>query len=475
VTGVRPANLAYVIYTSGSTGEPKGVMVEHRQVTNYVFAIVERLGPAQGAAFAMVQPLAVDSSVTVTYAALTTGGVLHVITRERSLDPSALSEYVQRHSIDCLKIAPSHLAALHSAYKDIMPHRWLILGGESSRWDWVQGLGAESEADLFNHYGPTETTVGVLMYAVSARSSTDTFIVTPLGTPIANVQTYVLDGEMGPLPIGVPGELYVGGRAVARGYLNRFDLTADRFVPDPFARMPGSRLYRTGDVVRYRSDGTIEFLGRSDEQVKIRGFRVELGEVMSALARHPAVREVTVAIDQATGADPRIVAYIVLSPGMDLPPSQLQSFAARSLPEFMVPSQYVYLEALPRTAHGKLDRNALPAPPMLSVESVEQGPIGQIEHAIADLWADVLGVINVSRHASFFDLGGHSLSAVQLISRVRRAFDVAVPLRSLFDGPTLAEFAAAVEDLLAQRTDSDPGEAQHTAGVTLRHGESDRD
>ncbi|MGH7832702.1 MAG: amino acid adenylation domain-containing protein, partial [Candidatus Binatia bacterium] len=292
-----PENTAYVIYTSGSTGKPKGVSIEHRQIVNYARAIVDRCNLDPHARFAMVQPLSVDSSQTVIFPALISGGCLDIIPEDQAADPQALSRYFSRFPIDVLKIAPSHLAALQDSPhpEQLLPRRRLIIGGEASRWDWIEKLQSMAgDCAVFNHYGPTETTVGVLTYRVPKNALDRGGSTVPLGRPLPNTQVYVLDTNLQPVPIGVPGELRIGGRCLARGYLDRPEATAEKFVPNPFGNEPGSRLYKTGDVGRYLSDGNIEFLGRTDHQVKIRGFRIEPGEIESALAQHPAVREAVV-------------------------------------------------------------------------------------------------------------------------------------------------------------------------------------
>ena len=307
-------NLAYVIYTSGSTGKPKGVAVEHRQLLNYTTEIRRRLNPSAGCSFALVQPFTFDSSVTVLFLSLLAGGSLHVISRERAADAQLLSDYFCRHPIDFLKTTPSHLGTLQasSGTKRLMPNRCLVLGGEQSRWDWVQYLQALNPGCMiFNHYGPTETTVAVLLYPAEKRLNTQPYSKFPLGRPFANTQIFLLDTRLEPVPIGIAGELYVGGDNVTRGYLNRPDLTAERFIPNLFSDKPGERLYRTGDLARYLPDGNIEFLGRVDDQVKIRGFRIEPGEIESALQQHPDVREVAVVAQADISDQKRLVAYIV--------------------------------------------------------------------------------------------------------------------------------------------------------------------
>jgi amino acid adenylation domain-containing protein len=444
-----PAGLAYVIYTSGSTGAPKGVLVEHRQILNYVQGIQERCGIEPGASFAMVQPLAVDSSQTVIFPALVSGGCLHVIAEERAADPRLLGEYFRRWPIDLLKIAPSHLAALlHPERPEpILPRRWLVIGGEASRWDLIDRLHAIGDCAVFNHYGPTETTVGVLTYPVPREADRPPSATVPIGRPLPNVRAYLLDGHGRPVPVGVPGELYLGGRCLARGYLNRPALTAERFVPDPFGEEPGARLYQTGDLCRYLPDGAIEFLGRVDDQVKIRGFRIEPGEVEAALGRHPGVRECAVVAQQDGDApSPRLVAHVVREPRASPTARELRAFARERLPDHMVPSLVVFVDALPRTPHGKLDRRALPAASAASREEDDglAAPRDAVEQAVAEIWAQVLRRERIGIQESFFDLGGDSLLATQVILRARNAFGVEVSLRAFFATPTVAALAEAI-------------------------------
>ena len=284
--GVEPGNLAYVIYTSGSTGRPKGVCIEHRSIVSYVLGIVERLRLAPGMNHATVSTIAADLGNTVVFPALATGGCLHVISQERAENQARLAEYFDREGIDVLKIVPSHLAALQTGQhpERVMPRARLILGGEPSRADWIDRLRALAPGcEIHNHYGPTETTVGVLTYQVgSALPSTPTGTL-PLGRPLPGARVHVLDERGQPVPAGEQGELYIGGTAVGRGYLNRTDLTAERFLPDPFSRAKGGRVYRTGDRARYLPDGNIEFCGRLDDKVKLHGYRIELGEIETTL------------------------------------------------------------------------------------------------------------------------------------------------------------------------------------------------
>jgi amino acid adenylation domain-containing protein len=440
-------NLAYVIYTSGSTGKPKGVAVEHRQLANYVQGIARRMEFAPGANFAMVSTIAADLGNTVLFPALCFGGCLHVISSDRASDPAAFAEYCERHRIDCLKIVPSHFAALLSGPhpEKVMPRKLLILGGEASRRDWASGLQELGpECVIFNHYGPTETTVGVLTYRIGKDLPGTLSGTVPVGRPLANSRMYVLDPWMQPVPIGVAGELFIGGDGVARGYVGRSELTAERFLRDPFSDEPGARLYRTGDRVRYLPDGNIEFLGRIDDQVKIRGFRIEPGEVEAMVGRHPAVREVVVLAREDSPGDKRLVAYVVADVGQAQLVDDLRKLLKGELPDYMVPSAFVVLDELPLTPNGKVDRRALPVPDGAAYATRGyEVPMGEVEAKLAGIWAEVLKLDRVGRHDNFFELGGHSLLAITLIERMRRA-GLHADVRALFMTPTLAELAQAV-------------------------------
>ncbi|MES1244220.1 MAG: amino acid adenylation domain-containing protein, partial [Acidobacteriota bacterium] len=451
-----PSNLAYVLYTSGSTGRPKGVMVEHRSVVNYALAIVRKLGLRPGESFAQVQPLTVDSCVTAIFPPLLSGGSVHVVPRELALDAQALSEVLGRHRPDGLKIAPSHLSALRAAAPDgaLLPRRWLVVGGEASQLAWLRGLRSEAPGcAVFNHYGPTEATVGMLMYEVDGRPGPGFSESAPVGRPLANCQAYLLDTGLEPAPLGALGTLHIGGDCVARGYLGRPDLTAERFIPDPHGAAPGGRLYDSGDLMRQTAEGDLVFAGRLDHQVKIRGLRIELGEVEAAVARHPGVREVVVRVWEEGPGRQGLAAYVVpRQPGVAPPPDtrELRRFLADKLPDAMTPSAVVPLAELPRTPHGKLDLKALPAvePAREAEDAGGSLPRGAVEELLAGIWAGVLGRDRVAVGDDFFAVGGHSLLATQVVARVRSAFGVDLALRELFEAPTLEGFAARVEQAL---------------------------
>jgi amino acid adenylation domain-containing protein len=457
---VHPEHLAYVIYTSGSTGRPKGVCIEHRNIVNYVLGIVERLQLEPGMTHATVSTIAADLGNTVIFPALVTGGCLHIISQERAESQAMLSDYFSRERIDVLKIVPSHLAALQSGQhpEQVMPRKRLILGGEASRLDWIERLRALSpECEIYNHYGPTETTVGVLAYHVDTQLPNTRSGTLPLGRPLPNSRIYLLDGEGRSVPIGDQGELYIGGCGVARGYLNRPDLTAEKFVPDPFSPDPRARLYRTGDLGRCLPDGSIEFCGRIDYQVKLHGYRVELGEIEGALREHGSVQDAVVLARQDESGDKQMVAYVIASQANQPPsvseqvltPTTLREYLKGRLPHYMVPSAFVLMARFPLTSNGKIDRQALAD---FSIASKEPShdfvrPRTETEKALAVIWAELLKVENIGINDDVFDLGAHSLMAMKALTQIRDVFEVNLSLRNLFEHPTVAGLAEIIDGL----------------------------
>ncbi|APR77523.1 Malonyl CoA-acyl carrier protein transacylase [Minicystis rosea] len=444
---MTPRDLAYVLFTSGSTGTPKGVAIEHQNLVSYVRGVSERMALPAGAAYAYVSTFAADLGHTVLFPSLAGGGCLHVVAEDVQTDPDRLGAYVQRAGIDVMKIVPSHLSALLSGAhpERVIPRRLLVLGGEASSFELVDRIERLApDCRIMNHYGPTETTVGVLTYPV-ARGTRPVAPIVPLGQPLPDCRVYVLDAHMKPAPTGVPGEIYIGGRGVARGYLNDPERTRARFVADPFDTSPGARLYKTGDRARWLSDGSLLFLGRIDFQVKIRGFRVELGEIESALRAHPGVQDVVVlALDDGAGGL-RLVAHVVPRSGEAPSIATMTAWLEQRLPAYMIPAAFVILEALPLTPNGKVDRRALAAVEARSERKVEVGPRNPVEDVLAGIWADVFERASVGVHERFGDLGGHSLLAIQIIARARDAFDLQIPLRAIFEAPTIAELGERIE------------------------------
>ncbi len=448
-----PEGLVYVIYTSGSTGLPKGVAVEHRQLRNYVGAMLDRMALPDGARYAAVSTVAADLGHTAIFPALCAGGELHLISTEKAADPAAFVDYCRRRPLDMLKITPSHLAALLDAdgAAALLPRACLVLGGESSTWALVAKVRALAPpCRVLNHYGPTETTVGVLTCDLGAETSSSEAPAPPLGRPLANGLVHVLDPHGAPAPVGVPGELFIGGAGVARGYLDRPDLTAGRFAPDPFAAAPDARMYRSGDRVRWNTSGQLEYLGRLDAQVKIRGYRVELGEIEGVLSRLAAVAAAAVALHDDGRGDAALIGYVVPEPGVALDPNLLSTGLAVDLPSYMCPQAIVVLATLPLTANGKLDRAALPKPNADAGTGEPGEPRTPTERALAAIWSDLLGGRAIGRSDDFFLLGGHSLLVIRALAQVQKDLGVSLPPRALFDRPTLVTFAAAVDAQRAQ-------------------------
>ena len=452
---VTAENLAYILYTSGSTGQPKGVAIEHRQIFNYINGIVEELGPSETENFAVVSTFAADLGNTVIFPALCTGGCLHIISTARASDPQALADYCRQHPIDYLKIVPCHLAALltSSTSASILPRQRLILGGEAASWDLIDNIQKQKpNCQILNHYGPTETTVGALTYPVSFRgdingnheapkSSRHYATTVPLGRPIANVQVYILDKNLQPTAIGLPGELYIGGDSLARGYLNRPQLTAEKFIDNPYDVSKSERLYRTGDLARYLPDGNIEFLGRIDYQVKIRGFRIELGEIETVLNQHPAIQTNVVTVWEEQPGNQHLVAYVVKNNESQVEISQLRKFLQQQLPEFMVPNLFLFLETLPLTANGKIDRKSLPAPnENSSAEQKYVAPRTEIEQTLTDIWQKLLLKKRVGIQDNFFEIGGDSILGIQVVSRAKNA-GIQINVQQIFQNQTIAELA----------------------------------
>ncbi|HEX6097860.1 MAG TPA: amino acid adenylation domain-containing protein, partial [Thermoanaerobaculia bacterium] len=439
---VEPQHLAYVIYTSGSTGRPKGVMVEHRQVASYVAAVQDRLQVPDGLSFGLVSTFAADLGNTVLFPSLLGGGTLHVLDRETSTDADAYAAYCRNNRIDVLKVTPSHLQALVGERSDpfLIPAHTLVSGGEllsPGVVDWIRKI--HPGCRVFNHYGPTECTVGVLCGAATASSGRSI----PLGFPLGGTRIYIVDGQGQPVPVGVPGELLIGGVQVARGYLNRPELTAERFVPDRFSPESGARVYKTGDTARWRADGRVEYLGRNDFQVKIRGFRIEPGEIEAQLAKHASVREALVLAREDDPGDKRLVAYVTLAEAVTV--NELRAHVQARVPHYMVPAAFVILDAMPLTPNGKVDRKALPRPEGQAYASkAYEPPQGRVEEELAAVWQELLHVERVGRSDDFFELGGHSLLATRLISKVRSRLSVDLPLKALFEAGTVAKLAASI-------------------------------
>ncbi|WTV02691.1 amino acid adenylation domain-containing protein (plasmid) [Streptomyces sp. NBC_00045] len=427
-----PAHPAYVIYTSGSTGRPKGVVVSHAALVNYVVRCPQAYPHLAGSTVWHFS-VSFDAGITGLYGALVAGGRVVVAALT-----SAPAEEGDRAGlpVSFLKATASHLPVLEGAGRGFVPSGQLMLGGEEvpahavTRW-----RRAHPQVPVVVHYGPTEATVGCTDYRVPADAVLSAGTV-PIGRPMWNTRVYVLDAALSPVPAGVAGELYVAGAQLARGYLGRAGLTAERFVADPFATVPGSRMYRTGDVVRWSADGVLEFIGRADGQVKVRGFRIEPGEIQAVLADHASVGQVAVVVREDQPGDKRLTAYVVATTA-DFDAAVLRRHVEERLPDYMVPSAFITLDELPLTPNGKLDRKALPAPEY-TTDASGRAPRSPREEILCGLFAEILGVESVSIDDGFFDLGGHSLLATRLVSRIRTVLGVEVSIRSLFEAPTVA-------------------------------------
>jgi amino acid adenylation domain-containing protein len=438
--GALPGNAAYVIYTSGSTGRPKGVIVAHGGVANAVRHAVETFRVEPGSRVLQMASLSFDLSVLEIFTALSAGAAVVLAGRETAASGPALARFLRERRVTLMAVTPSILDAIPE--EDLPDLRTVVVGGEAcsaaSAARWSRGR------SFLNAYAPTEASI----YATLHRLEAPPPHAPPVGRPIPGARAYVLDAGLEPVPEGTSGELYLAGAGVARGYLGRPDLTAERFLPDPHAGAPGARMYRTGDLARLRPDGSLEYLGRTDQQVKVRGFRIEPGEIETVLGEHPDVHEAVVEAREDAGRGRRLVAYVVPREGAPAAAGPLRAHLASRLPDYMVPSAFVFLEEMPRTRHGKVDRGALPAPGAArpDLEAAYVGPRSPVEEVVCRIAASVLGLDRVGVHDDFFHLGGHSLLATQLVSRLRDALRVEIPLRALFDAPTPAALAARAEE-----------------------------
>jgi aspartate racemase len=462
-------NLAYVMYTSGSTGQPKGVSVTQRSVVRLVKE-TDCAELSDKEVFLQFAPLAFDASTFEIWGCLLNGGKLVVFPPDLpSLED--LGQAIVRSGVSTLWLTSALFTPMVDHHLDMLAGvKQLLAGGDvlspSRAKRFLERL---SECRLINGYGPTENTTFTCCFPMASAQQVGDSV--SIGRPIANTQVYLLDRHLHPVPMGVFGELDTGGDGLARGYLNNPELTAEKFIPHPFSSEPGARLYKTGDLARYLSDGTIEFLGRVDNQVKIRGFRIELGEIESILLQHSEVKEaVVLAREEVDGGESglqgsqlpekRLVAYLLARPGANVAASEVRVFLKEKLPDYMVPSTFVFVDAMPLTPNGKLDRKLLPEPNRSNsgLPDALATPGTLMEELIAGIWAAVLNLDKFGIHDNFFDLGGHSLKATQVVSRLRETFRIDLALRVLFEAPTVAELAVRVEQSLA-----DMGELEELA------------
>ncbi|MFI5104754.1 MAG: amino acid adenylation domain-containing protein, partial [Terriglobales bacterium] len=439
-------SLAYVIYTSGSTGKPKGVQISHRAFLNLLASMAREPRINSEDILLAVTSLSFDIAGLEFHFPWVHGARVRILSRESCADGQKLRDEVNRGAT-ILQATPTSWLLLLEAGWSGSPQLKVMCGGEAMTPELAGKLVPRSRV-VWNMYGPTETTVYSLIDKIEEAGERIS-----IGRPIANTQAYVLDEYMAPVPVGIVGELYIGGDGLARGYLRRSDLTAERFVPDPFSASGGERLYRTGDWARPMANGKIECLGRMDYQVKIRGYRIELGEIESAMLEHPAVERAVVMVRDSQHGNKELIGYAVPCRNQTINTRDLQFLLSTKLPRHMVPSRFVVLAEMPLTSNGKIDRKALPAAssPQPKPEPKSVAPSTSLEQVVADIWAEVLQVDRVGVEDDFFQLGGHSLLAAQVVSRIRRAYQVDLPLRRLFEKPSVRQLAGAIEDALTEQ------------------------
>ncbi|HEX8129403.1 MAG TPA: amino acid adenylation domain-containing protein, partial [Pyrinomonadaceae bacterium] len=460
---VAPENLAYTLYTSGSTGQPKGALIEHRSVVNYLNWVNRTLMSSPTDILPQITSLSFDASLKQLLAPLLRGGKVWLLSDDATRQPERLLKEIDAHKGVTLNCVPSLWNALLDVIESDVSAisreslQRLLVGGERLDAELVERtFRALPHLRIWNLYGPTETTANASFTPILPHDEIT------IGRPIDNTQIHILSADLEPVPVGVAGAIYIGGTGLARGYVGRPDLTAESFIPDPFGRHAGARLYHTGDLARRLPDGRIEFIGRIDQQVKVRGFRIELGEVEALLGGHEAIRAAAVVASEDARGEMRLVAYVVGEPGQTLRASELQSFLKEKLPVYMLPTAFVFLERMPQTPGGKVNRRALPAPETAppDANSAYEPPRTPVAEILTAIWAELLHRDKVGIRDNFFALGGHSLLATQVVSRVRRIFGVEVPLRSLFEAPTLDALATQIEAQL--RADG------HVAAATIK-------
>ena len=457
-------NLAYAIYTSGSTGKPKGVPNVHEGIVNRLLWMQDMYKLTSKDRVLQKTPFSFDVSVWEFFWPLLTGATLVVARAGGHRDPAYLVDVIAEQGITTLHFVPSMLSIFleSGGLERCRSIRQVFVSGEALSSELQQRFFQRMPAELHNLYGPTEAAVDVT-YWQCRPDDQRSFV--PIGRPVANTHIYILDSKLQPTPIGVPGELHIGGIQVARGYLNRPELTAEKFIPDPFSDHAGARLYKTGDLARFQADGNIEYMGRTDFQVKLRGLRIELGEIESVLEKCGGVRQAVVVVREDSPGDKRLVAYLIAEGGQELQADHLRRELKDRIPEYMVPSRFVFVDGLPMTTSGKVDRKALPAPPLERTDHELVGPQNEIESKIALLFSRVLGLPSVGRTDNFFDLGGHSLLAAKLLARLHQETGQQIPLSTMFRGATVESLAKMLEA---------DAEAHHDPVVLeIQHGDVD--
>jgi amino acid adenylation domain-containing protein len=435
----KSENLAYVIYTSGSTGKPKGVQICHRSLVNFLISMKSSPGLTSLDTLLAVTTISFDIAALELYLPLIVGARVVLASRETALDGYKLRETLAGNAITVMQATPATWRLLLEAGWEGSNNFKILCGGEALPRELAAEL-LKRGSSIWNMYGPTETTVWSTTSRITAEEGPIT-----IGRPIANTEVYVLDDHLDPVPVGIPGELYIGGAGVARGYLHRPELTAEKFISHPFrARESGARLYRTGDLVRFRTNGELECLGRIDNQVKVRGFRIELGEIESVLGQYPGVKQGVVVAREDTSGSKRLIAYVVVHQGQAFGPEALREFLKLKLPDYMLPSRFVFLETLPLTPNGKVDRKALPAPE--DMESTAQkryvAPRNSVESRLVKIWESVLTIRTVGIEDNFFELGGHSLLVAKLLRRIEHTFGKELSMAAIFEAPTIEQQAS---------------------------------
>ncbi len=449
-----PADLAYVMYTSGSTGQPKGAMILHRGLVNYLSWAKDAYAVEPGRSAPVHTSFSFDLTVTSLFVPLVAGGSVELLPEDVGAQ-NLVAALLRAGERSLLKLTPSHLDLLSQQIgpdKIAGVARCLVIGGENLVGESLRiWRDLAPDTRLFNEYGPTETVVGCCVHEVLPSDPFTGSV--PIGRPIANTQLYVLDANLQPVADGEQGELYIGGAGVGRGYWNRPELTAERFLTDPFAADPNARMYKSGDLARWRADGIMEYLGRGDDQVKIRGYRIELGEIEAAVAALPSVRSCAVAAREDEPGKKRLVAYMVAQEGTTSTADELRAALKATLPDHMIPAQFVWLDTLPLTPTGKADRRALPAPERFVARSTDASQtLTKTQQAVAAIWSELFKVSSPGLHDDFFDMGGDSLTGVGLLVRVKSTFGVNLELASLFERSTIAGLAEVIDMLVLADT-----------------------